>query len=164
MKPLPQLSDYPIPETIELECKILSTMINDSTTIPQVIRVIKPEMFSRKENRNIWDTLMDMYNKREEISIVTVMQKVERKHFIDNILTAQASFGVMGIEGLMCAFVDTYVKRCAYIKSVEVLQKINSGTGCEEISDMFDKFKNDVMTGFRDETAKIGRASCRERV
>lgn len=154
MKPLPQLSDYPIPETIELECKVLSTMINDSTTIPQVMRVIKPEMFSHNENRKVWDTLMDMYNKREAISLVTVMPKVERKHYVDNILTAESAWSVMGLEGLMGAFIDTYIKRCAYIKSVEVLQKINSGTNCGEISDMFDKFKNDVMTGFRDETAK----------
>lgn len=154
MKPLPQLSDYPMPDTSSMEERVLSSIIADSTTIPNFMRMITPEMFSVAENKKVWNVIMDMYNKREEINLVTISPRVDKKHFIEKIVTAPSEWGVSGIEGLIKAFIDTYVKRCAYITSVEALQKISSGVDCSVISDSLGGFKDKVMSGFKDNTAK----------
>lgn len=154
MKPIPQLSDYKIPDTNELETRIISSIVNDSTTIPEFMRMVKSEMFSNLENRKVWETIMDMYNNHEEVNMVTVLPKVDKDHFVNNIISAPSEFTYSGISGLLGAFVDTYVKRCAYITSVDTLQKINSGVACMTISDSLDGFKENVMSGFKDSTAK----------
>lgn len=154
MKPLPQLADYAIPDTTGLECKLLATLLGDSTMIPQAMRLVKSEMFSSKENKKVWDTILEMYNAREEVNLVTVMPRVDKKNYIDNILTAQTEWSINGLSGLMGAFVDTYIKRCVYIKSVEALQKINNGTEGMTIVDGLAEVKDNVMNGFRDDSAK----------
>lgn len=149
-----QISEYQLPDTKELEWRILSSMVNDSTLIPSFMRSIKPEMFSDESNRKMWHTIMDMYNGGEEINMVTIYPRVEKDNFVNNIISAPSEYSLLGVEGLIGAFVDTYVKRCAYITSVEALQKINSGEGCMVISDMLGGFKEKVMNGFKDNTAK----------
>lgn len=154
MRPIPQLADYTIPDTAELEGKILSSMINDSTIIPQFMRMIKSEMFSDYENRKIWDMLIEMYNNNEEISMVTVFPRVDKTHYINNIVPISPTWTSMGVEGLIGAFVDTYIKRCAYITSVETLQKINAGVDCVAITELFGGFKETIMGRFKDNTGR----------
>lgn len=154
MKQIPQLSDYPIPETKDMEARLLSTMINDPSCIYYVIRSIKPEMFSSMENRKIWQVVIDMFNANESIDLTTVMPRVDRNTFINEIIGVTPEFGMHSLNGLMGAFIDTYIKRMAYITSVEALQKINGGQSCTEIEGMFENFSKKVSDGMKDNTTK----------
>ena len=154
MRQFQQISDFPIPETEGLEARILSTIISDPTSIYSVMRVIKSEMFSSEENRRVWDTVMDMFNGHEVIDLTTVMPRVDRMHFINNILNVSPEAGLHGLQGLLGAFIDTYVKRMAYVTAIETLQQINSGRPSSDISSNFEGFTQRVCDGMKDNNTK----------
>lgn len=154
MKSLPQLADYPIPDTNLLELRLLSSMICDPTIINDVVRSIKVDMFSCLENKRIWQVINDMHINREKIDLSSVMTRVDRNYYINHILSTPPEAGVMGLQGLINSFTDTYIKRMAYLTSVDTLYKINNGDNCLTITDNLDGFKARVMDGFKDECVK----------
>lgn len=154
MRQIPSLSDFPIPDTSEQEVKLLATMISDQACIGEVLRTIKPEMFSEEENRKIWAALMDMYNAGENIDLTTVLPRVNRSYYMANILNATPEYDRIGLQGLMGALVDTYIKRAAYITAVEALQRINGGQPSMEICRLYDGFSGKIDGGMKDDDTK----------
>lgn len=151
-----QLADFTMPDTRVMENKILGGIIGDSTLFDSVIRMIKPEMFSRDEARYTWNVLLDMHYNHETIDIVTVMPKCDQKFFMDNILNNIGEYyGMRGLSDIGMAFVDTYIKQQAYIAAVNVLQSINNGSATgDKIIGTFDNFSDKVLEGLGDESCQ----------
>lgn len=156
MKKQLELADFAMPDTRVVENKILAGIITDSTLLDNVIRMIKPEMFSRDEARNLWNIILEMHYNHETIDMVTVMPKCDRKFYIDNILSVSGEYyGIHGLSDLGMAFVDTYIKKQAYITAINILQGINSGSATgDKIIDSFDSFSDGVLKGLGDESCK----------
>lgn len=141
------LDDYPLPETNVYEHRLLATIIQDYTLANEVMSIIKREMFSCEQTQQIWDVFCDMYYKKETIDMLTILPKVDKKYYLDNILSAQAVFSPIATMDLALGFLDTYIKRMAYIESVTALQKITNGVSSDVIREGFDTFSKRVTSG-----------------
>lgn len=141
------LEDYPLPETNVYEHRLLATIIQDYTLANEVMSIIKREMFSCKQTQQIWDVFCDMYYKKETIDMLTILPRVDKKYYLDNILPAQAEFSPNATIDLALGFLDTYIKRMAYIESVTALQKITNGAPSDVIREGFDTFSQRVTSG-----------------
>lgn len=141
------LEDYPLPETSVYEHRLLATIIQDYTLANEVMSIIKREMFSCKQTQQIWDVFCDMYYKKETIDMLTILPRVDKKYYLDNILSAQAEFSPNATIDLALGFLDTYIKRMAYIESVTALQKITNGAPSDVIREGFDTFSKRVTSG-----------------
>ena len=141
------LEDYPLPETSVYEHRLLATIIQDYTLANEVMSIIKREMFSCKQTQQIWDVFCDMYYKKETIDMLTILPRVDKKYYLDNILPAQAEFSPNATIDLALGFLDTYIKRMAYFESVTALQKITNGAPSDVIRDGFDTFSKRVTSG-----------------
>lgn len=141
------LDDYPLPETNVYEHRLLATIIQDYTLANEVMSIIKQEMFSCEQTQQIWDVFCDMYYKKETIDMLTILPKVDKKYYLDNILSAQAVFSPIATMDLALGFLDTYIKRMAYIESVTALQKITNGVSSDVIREGFDTFSKRVTSG-----------------
>ena len=141
------LEDYPLPETNVYEHRLLATIIQDYTLANEVMSIIKREMFSCEQTQQIWDVFCDMYYKKETIDMLTILPRVDKKYYLDNILSAQAVFSPIATMDLALGFLDTYIKRMAYIESVTALQKITNGVSSDVIREGFDTFSKRVTRG-----------------
>ena len=141
------LDDYPLPETNVYEHRLLATIIQDYTLANEVMSIIKREMFSCEQTQQIWDVFCDMYYKKETIDMLTILPRVDKKYYLDNILPAQAEFSPNATIDLALGFLDTYIKRMAYIESVTALQKITNGVSSDVIREGFDTFSKRVTSG-----------------
>ena len=141
------LDDYPLPETSVYEHRLLATIIQDYTLADEVMSIIKREMFSCKQTQQIWDVFCDMYYKKETIDMLTILPRVDKKYYLDNILPAQAEFSPNATIDLALGFLDTYIKRMAYFESVTALRKITNGASSDVIREGFDTFSNRVTSG-----------------
>ena len=141
------LEDYPLPETNVYEHRLLATIIQDYTLANEVMSIIKREMFSCEQTQHIWDVFCDMYYKKETIDMLTILPRVDKKYYLDNILSAQAVFSPIATMDLALGFLDTYIKRMAYIESVTALQKITNGVSSDVIREGFDTFSKRVTSG-----------------
>ena len=141
------LDDYPLPETNVYEHRLLATIIQDYTLANEVMSIIKREMFSCEQTQQIWDVFYDMYYKKETIDMLTILPRVDKKYYLDNILSAQAVFSPIATMDLALGFLDTYIKRMAYIESVTALQKITNGVSSDVIREGFDTFSKRVTSG-----------------
>ena len=141
------LEDYPLPETNVYEHRLLATIIQDYTLANEVMSIIKREMFSCEQTQQIWDVFCDMYYKKETIDMLTILPRVDKKYYLDNILSAQAVFTPIATMDLALGFLDTYIKRMAYIESVTALQKITNGVSSDVIREGFDTFSKRVTSG-----------------
>ena len=141
------LNEYPLPETNVYEHRLLATIIQDYTLANEVMSIIKREMFSCKQTQQIWDVFCDMYYKKETINMLTILPRVDKKYYLDNILSAQAEFSPIATMDLALGFLDTYIKRMAYIESVTALQKITNGVSSDVIREGFDTFSKRVTSG-----------------
>ena len=141
------LEDYPLPETNVYEHRLLATIIQDYTLANEVMSIIKREMFSCKQTQQIWDVFCDMYYKKETIDMLTILPRVDKKYYLDNIISAQAEFSPNATIDLALGFLDTYIKRMAYFQSVTALQKITNGAPSDVIRDGFDTFSKRVTSG-----------------
>ena len=141
------LDEYPLPETSVYEHRLLATIIQDYTLANEVMSIVKREMFSCKQTQQIWDVFCDMYYKKETIDMLTILPRVDKKYYLDNILPAQAEFSPIATIDLALGFLDTYIKRMAYIESVTALQKITNGASSDVIREGFDTFSKRVTSG-----------------
>ena len=141
------LEDYPLPETNVYEHRLLATIIQDYTLANEVMSIIKREMFSCEQTQQIWDVFCDMYYKKETIDMLTILPRVDKKYYLDNIISAQAEFSPNATIDLALGFLDTYIKRMAYIESVTALQKITNGASSDVIREGFDTFSKRVTSG-----------------
>ena len=141
------LDEYPLPETSVYEHRLLATIIQDYTLANEVMSIIKREMFSCEQTQHIWDVFCDMYYKKETIDMLTILPRVDKKYYLDNILSAQAVFSPIATMDLALGFLDTYIKRMAYIESVTALQKITNGVSSDVIREGFDTFSKRVTSG-----------------
>lgn len=148
------MADFQIPETYNLELRLLATIINDPTMIDFVARNIKEDMFTSPENKEVWRVVNDMINKGEVVNIITISPKVNNKHFRSNIVPTPPEFGINALEALISAFIDTHIKRLAYITAVDALQRIEKGNSCVDIQNLYEGFTRRVSEGMKDEGTK----------
>lgn len=65
-----------MPHSLEAEQAVLGAMLIDSRCVPEVISKLKAADFYLETNRNIYETILTMFNYSEAIDPVTVLEKM----------------------------------------------------------------------------------------
>ena len=100
------------PHDIEAEQAIIGSMLTDKDAVISAIEVLKPDDFYREDNKIIYESILNLYNRSEPIDIITVRSELESMGMIDN---------VGGLEYLaeLPEKVPTTANAMKYIKIVE---------------------------------------------
>ena len=65
-----------LPQSLEAEQAVLGSILIDSRCLTDVIGLLRPEDFSLKQNRQIYETIYNMFNFSQSIDPVTVLDKM----------------------------------------------------------------------------------------
>jgi replicative DNA helicase len=66
------------PQSLEAEQSVLGAILIDRDTVVEVAEFLKPEDFYRQANGTIYRAIVDLFERREPIDIVTVSEALER--------------------------------------------------------------------------------------
>jgi len=73
------------PQSIEAEQSVLGSILIDRDAVIEVAEFLKPEDFYRQAHGRIYSVIIDLFEKREPIDIVTVSEALERTGDLDAI-------------------------------------------------------------------------------
>ena len=65
------------PQSLEAEQAVLGSILIDSRCLTDIIGLLRPEDFSLKQNREIYETIYNMFNFSQTIDPVTVLDKMK---------------------------------------------------------------------------------------
>jgi replicative DNA helicase len=138
------------PQNIEAEQSVIGCMLLDKEVIPTITKILKPEDFYRQDHREIYEAVMDLFDKAEPVDLITVSEQLKVRGTFDN---------VGGLEYLtnLATSVLTISNAKHYAKIVEeksILRKlirtssdiINMGyEASEEVSIVLDKAEKAIF-------------------
>ncbi len=67
-----------MPHSVEAEQAVLGSMLIDAKCVPEVINQVRPEDFYLRQNREIYETIYDMFSRSRTIDLVTVRENMSR--------------------------------------------------------------------------------------
>ena len=68
------------PNDKDLECAVLGMILVEPESIYRVANQLKPELFFFDENQKVCELIIELYNERKPIDILTVTQKSFQKN------------------------------------------------------------------------------------
>lgn len=69
----------------EVEEGLLGALLIDEEAVIRIIDFLKPEDFIKKENAIVYQTILDLFNKKMGIDIITVGNRLKEKKYLDEI-------------------------------------------------------------------------------
>ncbi|HOP99573.1 MAG TPA: replicative DNA helicase [Acetivibrio clariflavus] len=138
------------PQNIEAEQSVLGAILLDKEVLTSVIEIISSEDFYRDDHKEIFDAIIDLYEKGEPIDLITVAERLKLRGTLDS---------VGGLEYLtsLANIVPTTENAKHYAKIVEekaILRKlikvstniINMGyEASEEVAYVLDKAEKGIF-------------------
>src|SRR6188474_2960940 len=73
------------PQSLEAEQSVLGAVLIDRDAIVEVAEFLRPADFYRKANELIYSAMLDLFERREPIDIVTVAEALERREELETI-------------------------------------------------------------------------------
>lgn len=74
------------PQNIEAEQSLLGALLIDKDSIVEVAEVLRPDHFYRTEQHgNIYSSILELFEKREPIDLVTVTERLKQKGVLDKV-------------------------------------------------------------------------------
>lgn len=128
------MAELPPPNSTDIERQILNeTIFNADAIMPDLIGIITPDMFSDDDRREIWNVLVNMFNKGEEIDLISVKQKTKfdvlfREAIGPNIETGGAYSSLQHAALLR----DVACRRRMYYASLKMLEASTNPSLSEE--------------------------------
>lgn len=128
------------PHSIEAEQSVLGAMILDREAINIAVEMIKPEDFYKEAHREIFEAILNLYNKNEPVDLITLAEELKRRGTLENIggvtYLADLSSGVATTANTKyyCKIIEEkstlrkLIKSCNEIilKSYENLEEVNA--------------------------------------
>jgi len=65
------------PQSIEAEQSVLGSMLIDKEVIPIVMEILKPEDFYRPDHREIYDVIIELFDRAQPIDLITVSERLK---------------------------------------------------------------------------------------
>lgn len=138
------------PQNIEAEQSVLGCVLLDKEAIPTVTEILKREDFYRQNHREIYEVIIDLFEKAEPVDLITVSEKLRARGSLESI---------GGLEYLtsMSSSVPTTANAKHYAKIVEeksILRKliktsteiVNMGfEAAEEVSLVLDRAEQGIF-------------------
>src|SRR2546423_12240844 len=73
------------PQSLEAEQSVLGAILIDRDVVVEVAEFLRPEDFYRQANGTIYRAILDLFERREPVDIVTVAEALERMAELDAI-------------------------------------------------------------------------------
>jgi len=73
------------PHSLESEQSILGAMIIDKEAINTAIENIKAEDFYKEANKEIFETIIELYNRNEPVDLITLSEELKRRNTLENV-------------------------------------------------------------------------------
>ncbi|MCX8129887.1 MAG: replicative DNA helicase [Clostridia bacterium] len=73
------------PHNIQAEQSVLGSMLLDKEVIPNVTEILKSEDFYREDNREIFDAILDLFNRAEPIDLITVSEQLKLRGTLESV-------------------------------------------------------------------------------
>lgn len=65
------------PQSVEAEQSVLGSMLIDKEVIPIVMEILKPEDFYRPDHREIYDVIIELFDRAQPIDLITVSERLK---------------------------------------------------------------------------------------
>lgn len=116
------LSDYPLPDSTQIERQLLSDMATNPDAIGNVDAIVEPGMFTSKDRRELYETLLAMYYADKKIDYSTIYGRVGQK-FVTEVINSGVTTGTTSTETLLHAEAlrAIEVRKRAYNAAVSLL-------------------------------------------
>lgn len=73
------------PQNIEAEQSVLGCMLLDKEVVPVVTEILKSDDFYREDHKEIYESIMDLFEKGEPIDLITVSDQLRLRGSLDNV-------------------------------------------------------------------------------
>lgn len=73
------------PQSIEAEQSVIGCMLLDKEVIPTVTEVLKPEDFYRTDHREIYEAILDLFERAEPVDLITVSEQLKSRGTLDKV-------------------------------------------------------------------------------
>ncbi len=73
------------PQNIEAEQSVLGSMLLDADAISTVLEILKVEDFYKENNKEIFEVIIDLFNKSQPIDLITVSEQLKNRGTLENI-------------------------------------------------------------------------------
>lgn len=73
------------PHNLEAEQAVLGCMLLDGEVIPTVMEILKSDDFYREDHREIFESIMDLFDRAQPIDIITVSERLSHRGTLDNV-------------------------------------------------------------------------------
>ncbi len=65
------------PQSVEAEQSVIGSMLIDKEVIPVVMEVLKPEDFYRPDHKEIYEVIIELFDKAQPIDLITVSERLK---------------------------------------------------------------------------------------
>src|SRR5205809_1426128 len=139
------------PQSLEAEESVLGSILIDRDAIVEVAPILKPDDFYRAANGSIYRAMLDLYERREPVDIVTVAETLERTEDLEAIggrtyLSSLANQTPTAVHALPYARI---VERKAVLRNLIAAAGKIAGIGYEdpaEIQEAIDRAESELFT------------------
>ncbi|MCX7923020.1 MAG: replicative DNA helicase [Clostridia bacterium] len=73
------------PQNIEAEQSVVGSMLLDKEVIPSITEILKSEDFYREDHREIFEAIIDLFDKAKPIDLITVSEQLKLRGTLDSI-------------------------------------------------------------------------------
>jgi replicative DNA helicase len=73
------------PQSIEAEQSVLGALLIDRDAVIEVADFLRPQDFYRQAHGTIYDAILELYDRREPVDIVTVSETLERREALEQV-------------------------------------------------------------------------------
>ena len=73
------------PHSLEAEQSVLGAMIVDKEAINTAVETIQPNDFYKEANKEIYETILELYNKNEPVDLITLSEEMKKRDTLDSI-------------------------------------------------------------------------------
>lgn len=114
--------DFNVPSDKRLECRVISELISNPDLIPTAMEAITPNTFEYDKCKGAYETLVKMYEGREQIDLVTMHAKLDKNFLVHEVIREDGYSNDLTIRAHCAALCDISRKRKLYYACLHGLQ------------------------------------------
>lgn len=148
------MAGFDLPESENIEGRLLYEIITEPSYIMEVRRIVESAMFSTPGTRKSYDTVLEMFDNGETVDFETVIPKLPSGAFkkISSHATDQYNGGVVEhAESLR----EVYIKRLAYFSAMDLLNGINEGCSVDAILNKANTLRDGAMLNYHNSASLL---------
>lgn len=121
-----QVPDFILPSTVEFQRQVLADAISSPESLVEVLRFVHASMFDG-DNRTVFQTLVEMYEKSETIDLVTLSSRIDIKTLTPllGLTTSLSGSGAYIIDHCKALRMET-ARKMACLKAIEIMQAVSA--------------------------------------